>query len=241
MDIKGKTVLITGGAKRIGKALVLGFAKDGADIIIHYNTSEDDALSLKREVEALGVNVFTVKANLFDEEQVKALGEKALKLCGKVDILINNASIYHPTDFFSGDTSDLDRFMAIHLKAPYILSQILGKVMYKNKAGRIVNISDYAGILPYKGFTPYSVSKGALITLTKALAKELAPYVLVNCVMPGPIVPHPELDDLETPLQKTVLKKWAGEKEVYKAVKYLVETEFTTGACIPVEGGRLLC
>ncbi|RMD46794.1 MAG: SDR family oxidoreductase, partial [Aquificota bacterium] len=102
-------------------------------------------------------------------------------------------------------------------------------------------IADYSPLRPYKNFTPYTVSKGGLLTLTKSLAKELAPYVLVNAILPGPIVPPSDLEDKEKPLKKTVLKKWGGEIEVYKAVKYLIETDFTTGAFVPVEGGRLLC
>ena len=117
--------------------------------------------------------------------------------------------------------------------------KIIGKNMLENKSGRIINIVDYSPLRPYKDFTPYIVSKGGLLTLTKSLAKEFAPYVLVNAVLPGPIAPPEDTKDIQTPLKKTLLKKWAGEKEIFKAVKYLIETDFTTGAFIPVEGGRL--
>ncbi len=241
MNIKDKNILITGAARRIGTFLALSLAKDGANIIIHYNSSEDKAKSLKKQIESLGRKAFLIKTNLEDEKQVESLAYQALEKVGAVHILINNASIYYPVDFLKDDFSQLDRFYKIHIKAPYILSQILGKKMLEVKEGRIINIVDYSPLRPYKGFAPYIITKGGLLTLTKVLAKELAPHVLVNAVLPGPIVPAEGIEDLKKPLEKTVLKKWGGEKEVYKAVKYLIETEFTTGAFIPVEGGRLIC
>ena len=243
MQIKGRNILITGSSKRIGKFLSLQLAKEGANIIIHYNHSEEKAKETAEGIKKYGVKVYIIKANLEDEKETENLALKALEYFGKIDVLINNASIYYPTPLFEDNLKDLDRFYKVHVKAPFILSKIIGKKMIENKEGRIINIADYAPLRPYKNFTPYIVSKGGLITLTKSLAKELAPYVLVNAVLPGPIVPPEDLNDegKEKALKKTILKKWAGEIEVYKAVKYLIETDFTTGALIPVEGGRLLC
>jgi len=241
MSLKKKRVLITGGARRIGRYLAEKLAEDGADIVLHYRSSEKEAIELEKSIRKKGVDVFLVKADLEDEKQVEEMAYRVLEEAGTVDILINNASIYYPTELFKTEAADLDRFYTIHVKAPFILSKILGERMYKQKYGRIINIADYSGLIPYKNFTAYAVSKGGMLTLTKALAKELAPYVLVNAILPGPIIPAEGIEDLEKPLEKTVLKKWGGEKEVYKAVKYLIETEFTTGAFIPVEGGRLIC
>ncbi|EDP73649.1 SDR family NAD(P)-dependent oxidoreductase, partial [Hydrogenivirga sp. 128-5-R1-1] len=189
------------------------------------------------------VKVYIIKANLEDKKETENLALKSLEYFEKIDVLINNASIYYPTPLFKDNLKDLDRFYKVHIKAPFILSKIIGKKMLENKEGRIINIADYAPLRPYKNFTPYIVSKGGLITLTKSLSKEFAPYVLVNAVLPGPIVPPEDLgeEEKEKALNKTLLKKWAGEIEVYKTVKYLIETDFTTGALIPVEGGRLLC
>lgn len=241
MEIKGKNILITGSAKRIGKYLALNLAKEGANIVIHYNSSKEEAKKLEKEIKSFSVNSVCIKANLENEKETEELAKESIRYFGKIDVLINNASIYYPTPLFSDNLEDLDRFYKVHIKAPFILSKIIGKTMLENKEGRIINIADYSPLRPYKDFTPYIVSKGGLLTLTKALAKELAPYVLVNAILPGPIVPPPDLEDLEKPLQKTLLKRWAGEKEVFKAVKYLIETDFTTGAFIPVEGGRLQC
>lgn len=238
MELKGKTALITGGSKRIGRAITLGLAKEGCNVIIHYNTSEKEATQLQEIAKNYGVKAYIIKADLLKKEDITFLANECLKI--GVDILINNASLYYKTPLESVTFEDLDKFYTIHVKAPFYLSKTLGKYMHDKKEGRIINIIDYSAILPYPDYTPYTVSKGALLTMTKALAKEFAPYVLVNGILPGPIVPPPDLEDKEMPLKKTVLKRWAGEEEVFKAVKYLIETDFTTGAAIPVEGGRLI-
>ncbi|WP_456393401.1 SDR family NAD(P)-dependent oxidoreductase [Persephonella sp.] len=241
MEIKNKKILITGGARRIGRFLAQKLAEDGADIILHYRSSKSDAEEVAQNIKKTGREVYLIKADLEDIRQVEGMAYRILDEIGGIDVLINNASIYYPTDFFKTRIEDLDRFYTVHVKAPFVLSRILGERMYRQKSGRIINIADYSGLRPYRNFTPYSVSKGAMLTLTRALAKELAPYVLVNAVLPGPIIPAEGIEDTEKPLEKTLLKKWGGEKEVYKAVKYLIETDFTTGAFIPVEGGRLIC
>ena len=241
MEIKNKKILITGGARRIGRFLAQKLAEDGADIILHYRSSKSDAEEVAQNIKKTGREVYLIKADLEDIRQVEGMAYRILDEIGGIDVLINNASIYYPTVFFKTRIEDLDRFYTVHVKAPFVLSRILGERMYRQKSGRIINIADYSGLRPYRNFTPYSVSKGAMLTLTRALAKELAPYVLVNAVLPGPIIPAEGIEDTEKPLEKTLLKKWGGEKEVYKAVKYLIETDFTTGAFIPVEGGRLIC
>ena len=239
--IKGKNVLITGAGKRIGKFLALSLAEDGANIIIHYRSSDAEAKEILETVLKKGIKAVKIKADLEKTDEVKKLIEYSIKSLGRVDILINNASIYYPTPLSEVTENDIDRFYNIHVKAPFILSKELGQIMYRNRWGRIINIADYSALRPYKNFSPYSISKGAMLTMTRAFAKEFAPHVLVNAVLPGPIIPAEGIEDLKTPLEKTVLKKWGGEIEVYKAVKYLIQTDFTTGAFLPVEGGRLIC
>ncbi len=241
MSIKGKNILITGSGRRIGRYLAYSLARDGGNIVLHYRSSEKEVNYLEEEIKKSGVDVFKIKADLENMEEVQMLISESINRFGRIDVLINNASIYYPTKLEEVKETDLDRFYSIHVKAPFFLSKELGIAMYKNKWGRIINIADYSALRPYRDYTPYSISKGAMLTMTRAFAKELAPYVLVNAVLPGPIIPAEGLEDTVKPLKKTVLKKWGGEIEVYKAVKYLIETEFTTGAFIPVEGGRLIC
>ncbi|MCX7737966.1 MAG: SDR family NAD(P)-dependent oxidoreductase [Hydrogenothermaceae bacterium] len=239
MKLNGKTALITGGARRIGRELAINLSKDGVNVVIHYNSSKQEASRLKKELESFGVKAYTFKADLLSESQIVRLAEEVMSIVD-VDILINNASLYYKTKLDSATFEDLDRFYTIHVKAPFYLSKVFGKKMFEKREGRIINIVDYSAITPYPNYTPYTVSKGALLTLTKAFAKEFAPYVLVNAVLPGPIIPPENLEDTEKPLNKTLLKRWSGGIEVYKAVKYLIETDFTTGSFIPVEGGRLI-
>jgi NAD(P)-dependent dehydrogenase (short-subunit alcohol dehydrogenase family) len=240
MDLKGKNALITGGSKRIGREIVLGLAEHGCNVLIHFNSSKEEAEKVLQQAKSFGVKAEIIRADLLDENQLTNLVNQSLNIFGHIDILINNASIYYKKPLEETTFEDLEIFYKIHIKAPFYLSKKFGKIMYERKEGRIMNIIDYSAILPYKDFTPYSISKGGMITMTKAFAKEFAPYVLVNGILPGPIIPAEGLDDVEKPLQKTLLKKWAGGKEVFKAVKYLIETDFTTGALIPVEGGRLI-
>jgi len=239
--LKDKVVLVTGAGKRIGGFIATSLAEEGANIIIHYRSSEKEAERMLDAILKKGVKAVKIKADLEKTEEVKKLAEQSIKIFGRVDVLINNASIYYPTPLNEVTEKDIDRFYNVHVKAPFILSKELGQIMYSNKWGRIINIADYSALRPYKNFSPYSISKGAMLTMTRAFAKEFAPYVLVNAVLPGPIIPAEGLEDLKTPLEKTILKRWGGEIEVYKAVKYLIQTDFTTGAFLPVEGGRLIC
>ncbi len=241
MEIKNKNILITGAGKRIGKFLAEYLAKEGGNIVIHYNSSEREAKELESRLLSYGVKTLLAKADLTNSKDVFNLIKYVKEKWGYIDILINNASIYFETPLDNVDEETLDLFLSIHVKTPFFLSKEFGKIMYERKSGRIINIVDYAPLRPYKNFSPYIISKGALLTMTKVLAKEFAPYVLVNAILPGPIVPAENIDDKLKPLEKTILKKWGGEIEVAKAVKYLIETELTTGASIPVEAGRLIC
>ncbi len=240
MEIKNKNALVTGSAKRIGREIVLSLAKEGCNVIIHYNSSEKEAEEVRKEAEKFGVNAYKIKADLEKKKEVDFLIQKSLEIFKKIDILVNNASVYYPTPLDKVKEEDIDRFYNIHVKAPFFLSKEIGRVMYENKEGRIINIIDYSAFRPYPNYTPYTVSKGGMVTMTRAFAKEFAPYVLVNGVLPGPIIPPEDLEDMDIPLKKTILKKWGGANEVFKAVKYLIETDFTTGSFIPVEGGRLI-
>ncbi len=241
MEIKNKNILITGGAKRIGKEIALYLGKEGANIVIHYKTSQKEAQEVVNTLQSYGVQAIALQADLEKTQEAINLAQEAIKHFGHIDVLVNNASIYYPVELEKTTEEDLDRFYNVHVKSVFFLSRELGKTMYKRKKGKIINISDYSALRPYKDYTAYTISKGAMLTLTRAFAKEFAPYVLVNAILPGPIVPPPEYEDIETPLKKTLIKRWAGEQEIAKAVEFLIKSDFVTGSFIPVEGGRLIC
>jgi pteridine reductase len=154
--------------------------------------------------------------------------------------LINNASSFYPTSFGTITEAHWDGMLGIHVKAPFFLAQALSPLMKEKGAGRIINIADWTGLRPRKDYLPYCVSKGALLTLTQALAKELAPEVLVTAVCPGPILPPESLDNDEDIPKRTLLKKWGDVEEIARLVLFLAEQNFATGSIHVMDGGESL-
>ena len=237
MTLKGKRVLVTGGARRIGAAIARNLAKEGCHLILHYHQSAREIQRLARELRTGGLSVNTVQADLTQSEEVLLLASTVLKK-GPIDILINNASIYYPTPFKSLNEDTWDRFMQIHLKAPFFLSKALAGGMQR-RGGRIINIADQAGEQPYRDYLPYCVSKGALLNLTRALARELAPKVHVNSISPGPILPPPwrSKKQMEGIRKRTPLQRWGGPEEIANAVVFLCVSDFITGTNLVIDGG----
>jgi len=239
MDLKGKKVLITGAAKRVGRALAIALSQKGALPVLHYWNSKQEAEELQKSLKLPPSHL--LQANLENEKEVFKLADQALSL-GPIDILINSASTYYPTPFTELDLKDWDKIFNINLKSIFILSQKLGLAMKKQGRGRIINIADTAATKPYLNYLPYCTSKGALLNFTKALALELAPEVSVNVLSPGPIAPPPEFDTQQiTNIQNRLpLKKWGGFEEVAKGVIFFCESDFTTGDHLTIDGGALL-
>lgn len=237
MNLRGKRVLVTGGAKRIGAAIARSLAQRGCDLILHCHRSFAEARTLGRELEKLGVGVEILRADLSRSSQALALAQKALKK-GPVDLLINNASLYERTPFDRLTLEEWERCLHVNLTSVFLLSRRIGMAM-RRRGGRIINIADMAGEQPYRDYLAYCVSKGALLSLTRALAVELAPKVQVNSICPGPVLPSPRQPQrlVERLAKRTPLKKWGGADEVAKAVTFLCQSDFTTGANIVVDGG----
>lgn len=244
LPLKGKVSLVTGAAKRVGKAIALELARNGSDIALHYHTSRKEALLTKNEIEEnWGVAVYLVQGDLAKSKDIAELVMKTHVKFNQLDILVNSASIFKRTPFANLTERDFDEHIAINLKAPYLLSKLCGDIMLKQKHGIIINISDWSGLHPTRHYLPYFLSKGGMIALTSALANELAPYVRVNCVAPGPVLLQENISESEKEslISKTLLKRLGSPEEVAKAVLFLVkDATYTTGAVIPVEGG-LLC
>ncbi len=243
MKIKGKVVLITGGVKRIGKEIALHLAKAGANIAITYRTSEKEADKTVSEIKRLGVKAAAFYADVSREPDVQLAVQEVLEMFKRIDVLVNNASNFLriPFEFLTG--KDFDDSINANLKGPYLFSIAVGKVMLKQRSGKIINLADWAGERPYKNYLPYCVSKGGVVTLTKALAKSLAPHVQVNAVSPGAIL-LPEgfsAKEKKKIIEETPLKKIGSPKDIAQAVQFLIEgSDFITGAVLPVDGGRLV-
>lgn len=242
MNPKGKVALITGGA-RIGQVVAGALANRGCSIALAYRSSRDAAETTAAAARAAGVEATVLRADATDEKEIVAAIGETVKSLGRLDILINMASIYQkaPNPGSADWSSNLDA----NAKSAFLFSIHAAPIMRRNGGGRIVNFSDWlpmSGRPRYKGYSTYYVSKASVAALTESMALEFAPEILVNAIAPGPIAPPPNLTAEENArvIQATPLGRWGGAEEIAKTVLFLVETDFITGECIRVDGGRHL-
>lgn len=237
--LRGKKALVTGGAKRLGRAIALALAREGVDVVIHSNTSGDEARALAAELERLGVRAWTASADFRVAGELESLLGRALDLAGGLDVLVNSASIF-PADRFADVTlASLFENLEVNAWAPLVLSRELAR---RVGAGRIVNLEDSRLAGFDRTHAGYILSKHALAAITRALALELAPRITVNAVRPGLILPPPgEGPSYVERLAGTLPLQRHGEPEdVADAVVYLASSGFVTGEVVYVDGGRHL-
>lgn len=243
MELRGRWALVTGAARRVGRAIARELATRGMHVVVHYHTSEEEAAAAVAELRGLGVQAIAVRADLARAGDVRALAETAEAQAGGIAVLVNSASNYLRVPFDDLTEEVWDASLDTNLKGPFLLAWHLGRAMRARGQGRIVNITDWAAERPYVGYLPYAVSKAGLIGLTKALAKELAPEVGVNAVSPGPVLPPEDMSDAEKQaiVRATPLRRLGRPEDVARCVRFLAEeAEFTTGAVFLVDGGRLV-
>lgn len=245
-SLKNKVVLITGGAKRVGAAISRLLHSEGANLMIHYRSSEFHAKTLMEELNLERPDsVAIVQADLLDTDKLPKLVSATIKQFGKLDVLINNASSYYPTELGKINEENWHDLIGSNLKAPVFLCQAAASELRKNH-GCIINITDMHVERPKKGYVVYSVAKAGLVTLTKSLAHELAPEVRVNAVAPGPVLwpdDNPQFDEVyrQRVISQTLLKRSGEGADVAKAVKFLLaDAPFVTGHVLAVDGGRSL-
>jgi NAD(P)-dependent dehydrogenase (short-subunit alcohol dehydrogenase family) len=245
MEIAGHTVLIVGG-KRMGGVVARELARRGADLVLSYNRSRDEALRAAEAVRAHGRRAVIKAADVTRAAECEDLVVHAVEALGRLDVLINMASVYVSKPFEALTEDDWAQSLAVHLTAAYRCARAAIPHMRAAGGGRIINFSDWtarSGRPRYRGYLPYYVAKSALIALTEALALEVADAgILVNAIAPGPIVAPPDLDDEEQQAvaRVTPVGRWGGELEIAKAVVALIEADFLTGETIRVDGGRHL-
>jgi len=239
-----KKILITGAAKRIGKEIALSFFNKGWDIVIHYNGSKVEAEALASKMNSERSNsAMLIQANLDDANEVEKLAEKILSKNGTIDALINNASTFYPTPIGTFSEENWNALMGSNLKAPLFLIQLLHKELEKNK-GFIINVTDINVDKALINHSIYLAAKSGLQTITKALAKELAPYIRVNAIAPGAILEPPNTE--WTPEQKNniinavPMKRMGTEKDIVDAAIYLSEAGYVTGQILNIDGGKSL-
>lgn len=242
--LQGKSVLVTGGAKRVGAAVCRRLHGAGANVVIHYRSSRDEAAGLAGELNRVRAGSATLaRADLLDIARLPELVQAAVEAYGRLDVLVNNASSFFPTPVGHIDETAWNDLIGTNLKAPLFLSQAAAPEL-REARGCIVNVTDIHAQRPMGGYLVYSVGKAGLAALTQALARELGPQVRVNAVAPGAII-WPEGDEwhdgkLQAEILDTVFLKRIGEPDdIARAVAFLVcDAPYVTGQTLAVDGGR---
>jgi NAD(P)-dependent dehydrogenase (short-subunit alcohol dehydrogenase family) len=245
MELPGRVALITGG-RRIGAVVATELARGGADVALVYRQSRGEAEETADAARTFGRHALVLQGDLRHPETCGRLVDETVKTLGRLDILVNMASLYAPKAFDDVTVEDWDAQLEVDLRAAWLCARAAAPHMRQARGGRIINVADWlprSGRPRYRGYLTYYVAKCGVIGLTEALALELAPdQILVNAIAPGPIV-APEgisAEELAKVERATPVGRWGGEIEVAKAVLALVESDFITGETIRVDGGRHL-
>ena len=243
MKLEGKVALVTGGAHRIGRALVLALAKAGCHIVLHYNRSAEAAEYTAQDVTKYGVEVITHQADLANPAEVTNLMAASVAAgLGHVQILLNNAAIFPEDSLLDLTPEQWERTMCINLTSPVFLTQAFARALPETSHGVVINISDWRTRRPYNQHLSYSVAKGALDTFTLAVASELAPRIRVNAIALGAMLAPPHADEryLAQLAAQLPLQRAGGVEPVVQAMLYLLHNDFVTGEMVRVNGGAHL-
>ncbi len=247
MDFAGKVAIVTGGGTGMGKAISAGLAAAGASVVVNYSRSADEAAATVAEIEAAGGTAMAHQADVADSEDVESLIEATVSSYGRLDIVVNNAgtTAFVPfADLDGMDEETWDRIMAVNVKAPWLMAKAAAAAMRANDGGAIVNISSVAGIKPGGSSLAYSVSKAAMIHLTKGLAVALAPDVRVNSVAPGFVNTrwHDNSSDerKQQIAQASPLRRHVGVEQIASVTLECLRNDNMTGQVIAIDSGTLL-
>jgi pteridine reductase len=240
--LEGKAILITGAARRVGATLARALQAAGANVMIHYRNSAAEARALASELNSLrGGSAAIVSADLLDTKHLGALVEATVKTFGQLDVLINNASTFYPTEVGEITEDHWSDLLGTNLKAPLFLAQAAAPAL-RLSHGLILNIADIHGMRPLRRYTTYSVAKAGLIMLTKSLARELGPHVRVNAIAPGPVMwPEQRADQAlqKKIVERTQLKRPGSPEDVARAALFFcTAAPYVTGQILAVDGGR---
>tara|TARA_Y100001949_G_scaffold157251_1_gene146662 strand:- start:1925 stop:2650 length:726 start_codon:yes stop_codon:yes gene_type:complete len=239
-----KTIFITGAAKRIGKEIAITFKELKWNIIIHYNSSKDDAEKLASEINEVNKDTAKiVQGDLDKTDDVENIITEVQKMFPTIDLLINNASTFYPTPIDEISEKHWEKLVGSNLKGPLFLIQGL-KEKLKSSKGSIINITDTNLSKGVANYSIYSAAKAGLESVTKGLARELAPEIKVNAIAPGAMLEPPDVTWTEEQKNKVIdsipLKRMGSEKDIAEAVKFLAHSQYITGQIIKVDGGRSL-
>jgi NAD(P)-dependent dehydrogenase (short-subunit alcohol dehydrogenase family) len=239
-SLQGRVVLVTGAAKRIGRAIAVRLAAEGADVVIHYHRSKSEAEDAVAQIVKLGRKSIAIQADLCSLAQIKRLFQQTVDQFGRLDILVNSAANFLPAHLDDTTEKMWDTALDTNLKAPFFCAQAAAPLL-KQSHGVIINFADIGGILPWPGYIPHCASKAGVIMITKCLARALAPEVRVNAIAPGTITMSGDPTEWEADfIRRAPLHRTGTTEDVAEAVSYLVHAKFVTGQVLILDGGRTL-
>jgi pteridine reductase len=237
LPLSGRTALVTGGAVRLGRAIALGLARSGADIALHYHTSEAPARATAAEIRALGRKCVAIGADLSRPDAAETLFRAADAALGRISILVDSAAIFERGGLAETTPELWEKTIAINLRAPFFLSRAFAA---QTESGDIIFLADARAERPAEDYLAYTLSKSALLTLARSLAKSLAPGIRVNAVAPGAILAPPGQgqDHLRRLVPGIPLRRTGKTEDVVRGVLYLLAADFVTGEVLHIDGGQ---
>ncbi|MCS7088828.1 MAG: SDR family oxidoreductase [Thermoflexales bacterium] len=242
MEVAGCVILITGAAQRVGRAVALDLAAHGALVAFSYYTEDEPWRETLAELRARSGNALAMRADVTHLDEARALVEATLAHFGRVDVLINNASIWLQRPALELQESEWEATFAVNAKAPFFLAQAVAPHMLRQGRGVILNLADLSAFQAWTGYAHHAASKAALVALTRVLALEWAPSIRVNAIAPGTVLLPENADEAKRrwAVEKSALKRIGDPMDVARTVRYLIEEDFATGAVYFVDGGRSL-
>jgi 3-oxoacyl-[acyl-carrier protein] reductase/pteridine reductase len=233
--------LVTGAAKRIGRSVALRLASEGAEVVVNYRSSKNDADEVVAQIAAMGRHAMAIQADVAKRADVTALFTAVEKEFGRLDILVNNAGMFFPAKFEELTEEQWDRILDTNLKSQFLCSQAAAPMLRRGGHGRIINFASLGGLLAWPAYTHYCVSKAGVIMLTRCLARALAPEITVNAIAPGTISFPGDAPELaEDFIRRAPLQRTGTAEDIDDAVVFLAKSPFITGQVIVVDGGRTL-
>jgi 3-oxoacyl-[acyl-carrier protein] reductase/pteridine reductase len=239
--LAGRVALVTGAAKRIGRSIALEFSQRGADVIVNYRSSRAEAEQLVAEIVKMGRRSIAVQADVSVRAQVQNMISRVEKEFGGLDILVNNAGMFQHAPFNEITDDQWNGILATNLTSQFICSQTAAPLLKRSGRGRIINLASLGGLLAWPGYTHYCVSKAGVISLTRCMARALAPEITVNAIAPGTITFEGDAAELEADfIRRAPLKRTGKGSDIAEAAAFLAESDFITGQVLVIDGGRTL-
>ena len=240
MDLKNKTALVTGGALRVGKAITLGLARAGANVVVNYHSSIEEAQITADQAVALGVKAQPVQADVSDSQQVMDMVAEAQRQFGPIGILVNSASYFKTTPVPTTNFELWERITRTMIDGAFYCSNAVAPQMIEMGEGVIINIVDLSPWQPAPRFAAHNIGKAALLAMTRQLAVDLSPSIRVNAVAPGAVLAPTAYDTakIRQVAQRNLLNRWGSPEDVVQTVLFLIKSDFITGEVIVVDGGE---